>query len=232
MEAHRRIKIKSMPKVLIIHLKRFKYNEELGSLQKLNYKVTYPEELNIDCIMADYVDKNYKSRSKSIITRTYNHSSSSAQNSHLNKSGMNLGAGDASSLFTDTNTQKLKSEKPKNQIPQGLSQAPTSANFNLTSAVIHCGEGLHRGHYVAIVKTAEPKYLLLDDEATKSNYSIDEFFGVSKSNSLTQNPRHTLQNNYTSNHLNLNERNNDSSSNLSSNNDVETAYILIYQRKE
>ncbi|KAL9113388.1 MAG: hypothetical protein Q9227_002429 [Pyrenula ochraceoflavens] len=46
-EAEKRMKIKRLPKILALHLKRFKYTEDLQRLQKLFYKVVYPYHLRL-----------------------------------------------------------------------------------------------------------------------------------------------------------------------------------------
>lgn len=46
-EAQKRIKIKSLPKILVLHLKRFKYMEQLGRYKKLSYRVVFPMELKL-----------------------------------------------------------------------------------------------------------------------------------------------------------------------------------------
>lgn len=46
-EAEKRMKIKRLPKVLALHLKRFKYTEDFGRLQKLFHKVVYPYHLRL-----------------------------------------------------------------------------------------------------------------------------------------------------------------------------------------
>ncbi|RMZ76116.1 hypothetical protein DV738_g5094, partial [Chaetothyriales sp. CBS 135597] len=46
-EAEKRMKIKRLPKVLALHLKRFKYTEDLQRLQKLFHKVVYPYHLRL-----------------------------------------------------------------------------------------------------------------------------------------------------------------------------------------
>lgn len=46
-EAEKRMKIKRLPKILALHLKRFKYTEDLARLQKLFYRVVYPYHLRL-----------------------------------------------------------------------------------------------------------------------------------------------------------------------------------------
>ena len=46
-EAEKRMKIKRLPRVLALHLKRFKYTEDLQRLQKLFHKVVYPFHLRL-----------------------------------------------------------------------------------------------------------------------------------------------------------------------------------------
>ncbi|KAJ3196812.1 hypothetical protein HDU82_001649 [Entophlyctis luteolus] len=46
-EAEKRMKIKSLPNILAVHLKRFKYVEQLQRFVKLNYRVVFPFELKL-----------------------------------------------------------------------------------------------------------------------------------------------------------------------------------------
>ncbi len=46
-EAEKRMKIKRLPKILALHLKRFKYTEDLQRLQKLFHRVNYPFYLRL-----------------------------------------------------------------------------------------------------------------------------------------------------------------------------------------
>ncbi|EJF67507.1 cysteine proteinase [Dichomitus squalens LYAD-421 SS1] len=46
-EAEKRMKIKKLPNVLALHLKRFKYQEDLGKYIKLAYRVAFPLELRL-----------------------------------------------------------------------------------------------------------------------------------------------------------------------------------------
>ena len=42
-----RMRVKTLPSTLIVHLKRFKYVEELSRFSKLSHRVTFPLELRI-----------------------------------------------------------------------------------------------------------------------------------------------------------------------------------------
>ncbi|KAH8927255.1 cysteine proteinase [Atractiella rhizophila] len=46
-EAEKRMKIKKLPNVLALHLKRFKYQEDVGRYIKLTYRVVFPFELRL-----------------------------------------------------------------------------------------------------------------------------------------------------------------------------------------
>lgn len=46
-EAEKRMKIKKLPKILTLHLKRFKYTEDYSRLQKLFHRVVYPYHLRM-----------------------------------------------------------------------------------------------------------------------------------------------------------------------------------------
>lgn len=46
-EAERRMRIKKLPRVLALHLKRFKYVDQLGKYKKLSYRVVFPLELRL-----------------------------------------------------------------------------------------------------------------------------------------------------------------------------------------
>ncbi|KAG2178855.1 hypothetical protein INT43_001701 [Umbelopsis isabellina] len=46
-EAERRMKIKKLPNILALHLKRFKYQEQLQKYTKLTYRVVFPFELRL-----------------------------------------------------------------------------------------------------------------------------------------------------------------------------------------
>lgn len=46
-EAEKRMKLKKLPKVLALHLKRFKYTEDYSQLQKLFHRVVYPYHLRM-----------------------------------------------------------------------------------------------------------------------------------------------------------------------------------------
>ncbi len=46
-EAHKRMRIKRLPNVLALHLKRFKYFEQLQRFKKLSYRIAFPFEMQV-----------------------------------------------------------------------------------------------------------------------------------------------------------------------------------------
>ncbi|KAL1820395.1 hypothetical protein DCAR_0416728 [Daucus carota subsp. sativus] len=52
-EAQKRMKIKKPPQILVIHLKRFKYIEQLSRYKKLSYRVVFPLELKLSNTVED-----------------------------------------------------------------------------------------------------------------------------------------------------------------------------------
>lgn len=54
-EAERRMRIKSLPNILGLHLKRFR-QDEMGRLHKLFYRVTFPLQLRVPCTTEDTDD--------------------------------------------------------------------------------------------------------------------------------------------------------------------------------
>ncbi|KAI9284005.1 hypothetical protein BC943DRAFT_326818 [Umbelopsis sp. AD052] len=61
-EAERRMKIKKLPNILALHLKRFKYQEQLQKYIKLTYRVMFPFELRLfnTCDDTEDPDKLYE----------------------------------------------------------------------------------------------------------------------------------------------------------------------------
>lgn len=57
-EAEKRTKIKKLPKILALHLKRFKYTEDLQRNVKLSHRVVYPKYLRLDNTAHDATDKD------------------------------------------------------------------------------------------------------------------------------------------------------------------------------
>lgn len=55
-EAEKRMKVKRLPKVLTLHLKRFKYTEDYSRLQKLFHRVVYPYHLRMFNTTEDVAD--------------------------------------------------------------------------------------------------------------------------------------------------------------------------------
>lgn len=58
-EAQKRMKIKKPPQILVIHLKRFKYIEQLNRHKKLSYRVVFPMELKLSSSVNSGSDPEY-----------------------------------------------------------------------------------------------------------------------------------------------------------------------------
>ncbi|KAJ2801771.1 hypothetical protein H4R20_003547 [Coemansia guatemalensis] len=58
-EAERRMRLKRLPNILALHLKRFKYHEGLGRHVKLSYRVNFPTELRVPNTTEDTEDVLY-----------------------------------------------------------------------------------------------------------------------------------------------------------------------------
>jgi len=59
-EAQKRMKIKKLPKILVIHLKRFKFIEQLQQYKKLSYRVVFPLDLIVQNTSKDAVNPETK----------------------------------------------------------------------------------------------------------------------------------------------------------------------------
>eukprot|EP01119_Soliformovum_irregulare_P011120 TRINITY_DN2764_c0_g1_i1.p1 TRINITY_DN2764_c0_g1~~TRINITY_DN2764_c0_g1_i1.p1 ORF type:complete len:162 (-),score=21.94 TRINITY_DN2764_c0_g1_i1:19-504(-) len=55
-EAVKRIKIRKLPEILVLHLKRFKYFEQIQRYRKLMYRVPFPFELRLENTTDDAED--------------------------------------------------------------------------------------------------------------------------------------------------------------------------------
>jgi ubiquitin C-terminal hydrolase len=100
------MKIKKLPNVLAVHLKRFKYQEQLGRFSKLSYRVAFTDQLGL-----------------------------------------------FNTVF------KLE------YLPFKVEEAENSERiYELSSIIVHIGGGPHSGHYVALAKTSNGQWILLDDE--------------------------------------------------------------------
>jgi len=59
-EAHKRMRIKRLPNVLALHLKRFKYIEQLQRFKKLAYRIAFPIDLKLTNVCDEAVDPDRK----------------------------------------------------------------------------------------------------------------------------------------------------------------------------
>ena len=66
-EARKRMRIKKLPRVLALHLKRFKYIEQLQRFKKLSYRIAFPQELRLTDVCDEAHDPERKYRLFAVI---------------------------------------------------------------------------------------------------------------------------------------------------------------------
>ena len=63
-EAHKRMRVRTLPAVLALHLKRFKYVEQLQRFKKLSYRIAFPFEMQVPpevcCDATHDADRTYR----------------------------------------------------------------------------------------------------------------------------------------------------------------------------
>ncbi|XP_050689709.1 ubiquitin carboxyl-terminal hydrolase 46-like [Eriocheir sinensis] len=110
-EHQKRTRVKKLPTILVLHLKRFQFLGQYNRTLKLSHRVVFPLELRVFDTSSDAVN------------------------------------------------------------PDRL--------YDLAAVVVHCGTGINRGHYIAIVKSHRFWLLFDDDAVDKIDPSVmEEFYGL------------------------------------------------------
>lgn len=110
-EHQKRTRVKKLPTILVLHLKRFQFLGQYNRTLKLSHRVVFPLELRVFDTSSDAVN------------------------------------------------------------PDRL--------YDLAAVVVHCGTGINRGHYIAIVKSHRFWLLFDDDAVDKIEPSVmEEFYGL------------------------------------------------------
>ncbi|KAG8847476.1 hypothetical protein FRB96_001617 [Tulasnella sp. 330] len=155
-EAEKRMKIKTLPPILLLHLKRFKYQEDVGRYVKLSYRVAFPFELRLYNNTVDPTSPpeggNADRGRRSTITRHPSGMALDATGATAEAKGAGSGGpGDPELLYT------------------------------LFAVVVHIGGGPHHGHYVTLVKSRGDIWLLFDDDTVEvmKESDIPKYFGDS-----------------------------------------------------
>lgn len=141
-EAQKRLRVRRPPPVLILHLKRFKYVEQLNRMRKLMYRVVFPMELKI--------------RGQP--------PTASATCSSGGGDGTDGGAAAGASALAAAAASSSQQVDGANVVNETEEEA---ALYRLYAVVVHVGSGPHHGHYVALVK-AHDTWLCFDDDAVES----------------------------------------------------------------
>lgn len=59
-EATKRLRVKKLPQILALHLKRFKYVEQYNRFTKLSHRVVFPWELKLFNTVREYIMMEHK----------------------------------------------------------------------------------------------------------------------------------------------------------------------------
>ncbi|XP_068281138.1 ubiquitin carboxyl-terminal hydrolase 12 isoform X3 [Nyctibius grandis] len=153
-EAHKRMKVKKLPMILALHLKRFKYMDQLHRYAKLSYRVVFPLELRLFNTSGDATNPD----------RMYD----------LVAVVVHCGREEPGSDFFVTLLDWVVADS--SWIPRLVISKLNKANsLSLSSSI--CGP--NRGHYIAIVKSHD-FWLLFDDDIVEKidAQAIEEFYGL------------------------------------------------------
>ncbi|KAG8900822.1 hypothetical protein FRB99_005745 [Tulasnella sp. 403] len=159
-EAEKRMKIKTLPPVLLLHLKRFKYQEDLQKYVKLSYRVAFPLELRLynNTVDPTSPDSGPETRSRrkplhDLGTSERHEASGGSGGPPQHKGAGSDGPGDPEALY------------------------------KLFAVVVHIGGGPHHGHYITLVKSPTT-WLLFDDDSVEpiKESDIPKYFGDSNFN--------------------------------------------------
>ena len=149
-EAQKRIRLKKLPNVLALHLKRFKYVEQLQRFKKLSYHVPFPLELG----MVRRADGTFVCEERHEETRP-------ERRFHLFP---------VPSLY-------LPCTFP---VPSHEEETTPERRFHLFAVIVHAGSGPHHGHYVALVRSHAHWLCFDDDVVDLiEEEAIAEYFGAS-----------------------------------------------------
>eukprot|EP00927_Polykrikos_kofoidii_P055101 TRINITY_DN49410_c0_g1_i1.p1 TRINITY_DN49410_c0_g1~~TRINITY_DN49410_c0_g1_i1.p1 ORF type:complete len:598 (-),score=96.60 TRINITY_DN49410_c0_g1_i1:88-1881(-) len=145
-EAEKRLRIYQLPRVLTLHLKRFKYLERLGRCCRLPYRVVFPLQLRV----VEHRPRRRHDSTGAVSASGRPASSPGARSKHAAASS------DGGSVATE---QADAEDTP------GGGESP-SRLFELRSVVVHIGRDPSRGHYVTVVRHGD-RCVLLDDETLR-----------------------------------------------------------------
>lgn len=169
-EAHKSIRIKRTPNILALHLKRFKYLEDVGRLKKLSHRVVFPAQLKLNNTTDDDDDATF-----SLFAVVVHVGSGRPLRCHnLSQQSVWLCA---VQLFVCIQTVCLQSEclfavalRVGSGMPRGPCHVAWSSLFACIRLSLHIFIGMNHGHYVSLVKIYE-QWFLFDDDTVES---IDE----------------------------------------------------------
>jgi ubiquitin C-terminal hydrolase len=158
-EAEKRMKFKNLPKILVLHLKRFKYLENPGAHAKLSHRVTFPIELRIPSYSPQHMSIPLGSGGAAAVQQQVGGGSVGGANVG---SGISGGGANGSS---NGGSNSISSSVPLSSLND--SSSPPSSHddepiYYLSSMVAHIGPSAQSGHYVSFIRSGD-KWLSMDD---------------------------------------------------------------------
>jgi len=138
-EAEKRTRFKVLPKILILHLKRFKYLENPGIHAKLSHRVTFPLELRVPSVMSQRKDEENAADA-------YSPHSSIQYNADLSNAQNRFSA----------------AEEELQHHQENVCEGNDDPLYFLCGMVVHLGPTAQSGHYIAFIRSGD-KWLQMND---------------------------------------------------------------------
>ncbi|KAJ5080211.1 ubiquitin carboxyl-terminal hydrolase [Anaeramoeba ignava] len=149
-DALKKIYFGSLPKILIIHLKRFEYNPQNGSRTKVDSEFEFPVELDMSKFTLEEKERQTKIKTKQIQIQIENH-----ENQNQNENQKNNG----------NQNEKCKTIK----------HSPDYFHYHLVGVVVHNGN-LNQGHYISYIQENQTEKLYnfnIQENQTEKLYNFN-----------------------------------------------------------
>ncbi|EUB58206.1 Ubiquitin hydrolase [Echinococcus granulosus] len=192
-EAQKRMRVKRLPELLALHLKRFKYSENANRFIKLSYYVPFPQELRLFNTLLVLSNQPTGPRTNVCSARVlgsviYVHHMVLL---HIVTRSSGVHSANILAIAMWNRTTLLPFRTFLNQCSDDASNPDQL--YELMAVVVHSGSGLNRGHYISLVKS-DGIWLLFDDEYVDKidPANIRDFFGTTSEASKTSDSAYIL----------------------------------------